>query len=62
MPNKRVDDLRNKVDRESGQEWQKALGVKNLTTREWEYAGDRGSRGASDSTIKKEILAQRKNK
>lgn len=34
--------------------------VNNLTTKEWEYAVDRSINGQSDSTIKTDIIKQRK--
>lgn len=60
MPNKKVDDLKNSGSRAAAQEWQSALGVKNLTTREWDNAAFLASKGKSNTEIKKEILKDRK--
>ena len=60
MPVKKVDNLKDKTEREAGQMWQNDLKIKNLTTREWDYAVDRSMSGVSDSSIKKEILKQRR--
>lgn len=62
MPNKRVDDLKNKTDREAGQQWQSALGLENLATREWNEAAYQGARGASDEEIRQSILDSRNRK
>jgi hypothetical protein len=60
MPNKKVDDLKNAGSRAAAQQWQSALGVKNLTTREWDNAAFLASQGKSHNQIKKEILQDRK--
>ncbi len=60
MPNKRVDDLKNDTDRQAGQEWQQALNVKDLTTREWNEAAYQQSMGYSDDEIRENILKSRK--
>ena len=60
MPNKKVDDLKNAGSRVAAQEWQSALGVKNLTTREWDNASFLASQGKGHAEIKKEILKDRK--
>lgn len=60
MPNKKVDALKDPGSRAAGQEWQSALGVKNLTTREWDNAAFLASQGKEHAEIKKEILKDRK--
>lgn len=60
MPNKRVDNLKNETDRQAGQEWQRALNVENLTSREWNEAAYQKSMGRSDSQIRDSILKSRK--
>ncbi len=60
MPNKRIDNLKDEGMRSSGQEWQRDIGVNNMTTNEWDYAVDRAMSGASNQQIKSEILRNRK--
>ena len=61
MPVKKVDNLKNTEDRRAGQEWQKALGLSDLTTRELDYVCD-NLQGKSDDEIRQIILNMRKGK
>ena len=60
MPNKKVDNLKDPTMKKCGQQWQKALNVPNLTTKEWNYAASLKANGVGDKSIRKEILNDRK--
>lgn len=62
MPNKRVDNLKDEIERSIAQEWQKSLKLKNMTTREWDIAANERANGKQDSEIRKTILQMRKKK
>ncbi|MHB9145810.1 MAG: hypothetical protein ACYC5Y_10810 [Symbiobacteriia bacterium] len=59
MPNKKVDDVKNPALRQAGQDWQRSLGVKNLTTREQDQAADMASRGTPKRQIRDHIEESR---
>lgn len=61
MPVKKVDDLKDPEERRAGQEWQQALGIPNLTTRELDYICD-NLQGRSDDEIRQAILDRREGK
>jgi len=61
MPVKKVDDLKDPEERRAGQQWQQALGVLDLTTRELDYICDR-LQGSSDDEIRQVILDRRNGK
>ncbi|WP_152571114.1 hypothetical protein [Massilia sp. LC238] len=61
MPVKKVDDLKDSEERRAGQQWQQALGIPDLTTRELDYIGDR-HQGSSDHEIRQAILDRRQGK
>lgn len=58
MPVKKVDNLKDAEERRAGQQWQQALGISDLTTRELDYIGDR-HQGSSDDEIRQAILDRR---
>lgn len=58
MPVKKVDDLKDPIDRESGQAWQERLGIPGLTTRELDYICDR-HQGSTEDEIREDILKRR---
>jgi len=58
MPNKKVNDL--KVKSQAAQDWQEALNIRDLTTREWDYAASLAANGKSFEEIRKVILQSRK--
>jgi hypothetical protein len=58
MPVKKVDNLKDPIEREAGQRWQQALGVPDLTTRELDYICDY-HQGSTDEEIRKAILKRR---
>ena len=60
MPIKRVDDLIDPGLRIAGQEWQKRLGVRNLTTREWDNAVEMASEGKTYNEIAQQIRKHRR--
>ncbi|MBS2970736.1 hypothetical protein J9317_18490 [Metabacillus sp. KIGAM252] len=60
MPNKDISKLKNEVDRYAAGQWKDSLGLKTMSTREWNNAADLASRGKSDSEIKNQILKDRK--
>lgn len=60
MPNKRINDLKDTTMRESGKEWQNALGISDMTTREWDEAVYmQHDLGYSDEQTRTEILKSR---
>jgi hypothetical protein len=61
MPVKKVDGLKDPEERRAGQQWQKALGIPDLTTRELDYICDR-HQGNSDDEIRQAILDRRQGK
>ena len=61
MPNKKVDDLKNDAERAAGQEWQKALDVPNLTTRELDYMADK-HQGSTLEETRQAVLDKRSGK
>jgi hypothetical protein len=62
MPNKRVDNLIDKGLRYAAQQWQECLGIKNMTTNEWDMCGYLASLGHSNDEIRGKILEDRKKK
>lgn len=60
MPIKKVDEVKDPGLRAAGQEWQEALDLSNLTTRELDNAAEMKSQGMSDSEIREQILQDRK--
>jgi hypothetical protein len=60
MPNKFVDNLKDKITRYCAQEWQKSLNLKNMTTREWDDAAQMAANAYSEEKIRKDILKNRK--
>lgn len=61
MPVKKVDDLKDPIERDVGQRWQRELGISNLTTRELEYICTY-HQGASDEEMRQAILKLRAGK
>jgi hypothetical protein len=61
MPVKKVDNLKDPIDRKAGQEWQQSLGISDLTTRELDYLCDR-HQGSSDEEMRQAILKLRAGK
>lgn len=61
MPNKRINDLKDSTMRQAGQEWQDALGIDDMTTREWDEAVYmQHDLGYSDDETREEILKSRR--
>ena len=58
MPNKKVNDLKEKS--QAAQDWQSALKIKDLTTREWDDAATMAAGGKSFEEIRKAIKRDRK--
>ena len=61
MPNKKIDDLKDPIDRDAGQQWQRAIGISDLTTRELQYICD-NLQGKTDGEIREIILKRRAEK
>jgi len=58
VPVKKIDDLKDKNDRELGQRWQRELGLKDLTTRELDYICDY-HQGETNEELRQVVLRLR---
>ena len=60
MPNMRVDDLKDSGSRIPAQEWQRSLGLKDMTTNEWNEAASRAASGETTDSIGRDLQSRRR--